>query len=213
MKKKSSENSFLRIGLTGGIGSGKSIVCSQFAQLGRTVLYADEIARELTDTDGAIKTAIRKAFGDAVFLDSGLVNRKALAGIVFGNELRRKKLNQIIHPRVFQAVESAIANLSEARKNPYIVIEAALIFESGMDKQLDYVVVVNADEELRIQRIMARDGISRDEVLARMRSQMDITQKLKLADFVIENDGSEAELLARAKFLDALFSSISTGKR
>ncbi len=209
MKTASTKN-FLRVGITGGIGSGKSTVCAQFSSRGRTVLCADEIGRHLTDTDDQIKTAIRNRFGDGVFLQNGLVDRKALAAIVFNNKSLRQKLDAIIHPVVFKAVESSIANLSLAQKSPYLLVEAALIFESGMDKKLDYVIVVNADEERRIKRVVDRDHVSRDSVIARMRSQMDVDQKLKLADFVIDNDGSEQELQRRVEFLDTLLSRMCT---
>lgn len=200
---------FIRVGVTGGIGSGKSTVCKLFASLGRVVLSADEIAKDLTNTNDVIKSSIRKMFGENVFLPNGLLDRKALAAIVFKNHSLRKKLDSIIHPHVFVAIEDAIEKLPPSKRSPYVIIEAALIYESGMDERLDYVVVVNADEETRIRRVMERDQATREAVLARIHSQMDMAKKVKLADFIIENDGSEDELLERTKFIDRIHSHIT----
>lgn len=201
----------LRVGVTGGIGSGKSTVCKLFASMGRPVLSADDIARELTDTNYAIQSAIRKLFGISVFLPNGRVDRKALATVVFNDHSLRKELNAIIHPHVFSAIDQAIEKLDAAVH--YVVIEAALIYEAGMDEQLDYVVVVNADEPTRITRVMSRDNVSREAVRARMNAQMDVEKKIKLADFVIENDGTEDDLASRVRFLDTLLSMMNLPKK
>lgn len=202
MKKKSTD--YLRVGVTGGIGSGKTVVCNLFARLGRTVLSADAIARTLTDTSPDIKASIRQAFGDEVFLPNGLVDRKALAARVFKNRSHLRTLNTIIHPHVFRSIEETLSQLPAEQKKPYVIIEAALIFESGMDKGLDFVVVVSADEKLRIDRVMKRDGVAREEVLARMQAQMDVEEALRRADFVLTNDGAEADLEKSVRFLDTL---------
>ena len=197
-----SHRKLLRVGVTGGIGSGKSTVCKLFASLGRPVLSADEIARELTDTNEKITSSIRKSFGDAVFLPNGLVDRSALAAIVFNNHNLRKTLDAIIHPHVFTAIDRTLAKLDSTAG--FAVIEAALIFETRMEKELDYVIVVTADEKTRVARVMARDRIPEEAVRARISSQMSAEQKILLADFVVENDGAEAELAGRVKFLDTL---------
>lgn len=205
-----SRESFLRVGVTGGIGSGKSTVCKLFAKLGRTVLSADEIAREVTDTHNDIKASIRKTFGDKVFFPNGNLNRQALANIVFQNQSLKKQLDAIVHPHVFTAVDLAIEQIPHSQRTPYVLIEAALIFESRMDERLDHVIVVHADEETRIERVMNRDKISRDAVLARIQSQMDPKEKKELADFVIENDGDEAELFERVQFVDRILSMVNS---
>lgn len=202
LKQKSPR--YLRVGITGGIGSGKSTVCNLFARLGRAVLSADAIARSLTDGNDDIKASIRKAFGTGVFLPNGAVDRKALAAHVFMNRTRLQTLNAIIHPHVFRAIEQALSQLPTTQRQPYVVIEAALIFESGMDKQLDYVVVVSADEGKRIDRVMKRDGVTREEVLARMQSQMNVEQALRRADFVLTNNGTEPDLERSVAFVDSL---------
>ncbi|MBX2992734.1 MAG: dephospho-CoA kinase [Bacteroidetes bacterium] len=201
----------LRVGVTGGIGSGKSTVCGLLAAMGRPVLSADDIARGLTDTNNEIQSAIRETFGSTVFLPNGLVDRKALASVVFNNRSLRKTLDAIIHPYVFSAIDVAIGQFDAAVR--YVVIEAALIYETGMDKRLDYVVMVNAAEKTRIVRVMSRDNIAREAVEARIRAQMDVKKKVTLADFVIDNDGSENELASRVKFLDTLLSLMNPAKK
>ncbi len=199
-----SDQSFLRIGVTGGIGSGKSTVCKLFAKLGRSVLSADDIARRLTQTNTDVKLSIRKTFGEQVFSQDGNLNRKELAGIVFQNQTLKKKLDKIIHPHVFAEVDLLIRRLPPAERSPYVLIEAALIFESEMDERLDYVIVVQADEETRIKRVIERDNVNREDVLARIRSQMDVNAKVELADFLIQNDGDEQSLFERVKFFDKI---------
>jgi len=198
----------LLVGVTGGIGSGKSTVCKSFAKHGRTVLSADDIARQLTDTNDEIKSSIKQTFGDKVFLPNGLVDRNALAVIVFNNQSLRKKLDAIIHPKVFTAIDNAIEQLPSSKQKPYVVIEAALIYESGMDERLDYVIVVNASEHERIERVMRRDGVPREAVVARIHSQMSMEQMLRRADFVIENNGDEQGLAETVRFLDRLLASL-----
>lgn len=206
------EEEYLRVGVTGGIGSGKSTVCKLFAQMGRAVISADEIARELTASNDGIKAAIREAFGDKVFHFSGSLHRKALAEVVFNNEEAKEKLNAIIHPLVFETIEARINALKPSERSPYVIIEAALIYESRMDDDMHYVIVVDAKEELRIERVMERDDVDRDAVRARIRSQMEVQEKLDLADFVIVNEGTEADLIERVAFIDRLLAMMGTTK-
>jgi dephospho-CoA kinase len=194
----------LLVGVTGGIGSGKSVVCREFERLGRSVLSADGIARELTDADREIREEIRAAFGPAVFAPDGSIKRKEVANIVFHNRELRDKLNAIIHPRVFIRIEEILSRLPPAARQPYVVIEAALIFESDMNKRLDYTIVVDAPEEIRIKRVMERDGCSRENVLARIAAQMSAHQKRERADFVLENNEALTALAGKVAFLDRL---------
>jgi dephospho-CoA kinase len=203
------EHSFLRVGVTGGIGSGKSTVCTLFTKLGRTVLSADDIARDLTETNSDIKASIRETFGDDVFLPNGALHRRALAEIIFKDAGAKEQLNAIVHPLVFEVLEEKIHKLKPADRHPYIIIEAALIYETRMDDDLEYVIVVNAKDETRIQRVMQRDKLTREGVLSRMQAQMDVKEKVELADFVIENEGSEAELIERISFVDKLLAMLA----
>lgn len=204
--------SFLRLGVTGGIGSGKSLVCKVFADLGRKVIEADTIARVLVDTDKAIQSQVRNAFGSSVFLPSGKLDRKELARIVFTHPAKRKKLNAIVHPYVFKSIEREIQDSLPESLVPFVVIEAALIYETGMDKELDYILVVNAAEATRIKRVMDRDKVSRDDVVRRMNAQLPVEAKVKKAAFVVENNGTPQELIERIQFINTLLSSLTATK-
>ena len=198
--------------MTGGIGSGKSTVCSLFSQLGRFVISADEIASRLSDHDENVKNRILKTFGKEVYFKNGLLNRKRVADLVFQHESLRKKLNAILHPQVFRAIDAQVQKLSDSRRSPYVVIEAALIYETGMDERLDYTIVVDAREDTRIKRVMARDGCTRKEVLDRIHSQMPVEKKLKKADFVIGNERSRSELMPKVKLIDSLLDQVVNTK-
>lgn len=199
------------MGVTGGIGSGKSAVCREFERLGRAVLSADRIARELTETDESVRSKIKTAFGPGVFAADGSLKRKDVADLVFHNRGLREKLNGIVHPRVFTRIEEMLSRLPAAARLPYVVIEAALIFESGMDARLDYTVAVDAPEEARIARVMRRDGCSREEVLTRIAAQMSVHEKREQANFVLENSQEESSLAGQVAFLDRLFATLSPG--
>jgi dephospho-CoA kinase len=177
----------LHIGLTGNIGSGKTVVASIFSTLGVPVFHADLEARKLYNLD-IVKDKIRNLFGDGVFSPSGDILRPRLAGIVFSNKDMLDHLNEIIHPAVRQNYLDWCGQFPE---KPYSLYEAAILFESGHYKAMDKVICVTAPEELRIRRVMERDGISRNETENRIANQWQEEQKIALADFVIRNDGSE----------------------
>lgn len=176
----------LKIGLTGGIGSGKSTVARIFEVLGVPVYYADEAAKALMNEDGELKQKIKNEFGDAVYINEKL-DRKALAGIVFNAPEKLSRLNALTHP----ATIAAAGKWMQQQTTPYSIKEAALIFESGAQEYLDYVIGVTAPAPLRIQRTMHRDGITREEVMARMDRQLDEAMKMRLCDFVLVNDEQE----------------------
>ena len=176
----------LKIGITGGIGSGKTTVAKVFEVLGIPVYYADDAAKRLMNTDEKLKEKIQLQFGNDVYKD-GRLDRKYLAEIVFKNPEKLQLLNALVHPAILKDAERWMQNQSTA----YSLKEAALIFESGAQEQLDYVIGVTAPDPLRIQRTMHRDSITREEVILRMDKQMDETIKIKLCDFVIKNDEQE----------------------
>ena len=178
----------LKIGLTGGIGSGKSTVAKVFEVLGIPVYYADDAAKRLMNEDEALKQNIKKTFGQAVYKD-GQLNKKYLADIAFNNPDKLQLLNALVHPATLQDSKKWMQQQTSA----YAIKEAALIFESGAQEQLDYVIGVYAPAPLRIQRTMQRNSIIREEVIARMDMQLDETIKMRLCNFVINND--EQELL------------------
>jgi dephospho-CoA kinase len=171
------------IGLTGGIGSGKSTVAKIFAQLGIPVLDADATAKHLMNNDESIKAALIKTFGEDVYMDHQL-NRQFLAKLVFEDAFKLNQLNAIVHPVAIQYAKEWALKQSA----PYVIKEAALFFESGSSEGVDKMIGVTAPKHIRIQRVMQRDAISRDEVIKRMDHQLDDSLKMKLCDWVIQND-------------------------
>lgn len=178
----------LKIGLTGGIGSGKSTVARLFELHGIPVYYADTAAKDIMNTDEALKEQIIHHFGADAYTDK-LLNRKYLADVVFKNKEKLELLNSLVHPATIKAADTWMKH----QKAPYAVKEAALIFESGSQSELDYVTGVYAPKTLRIHRTMQRDQVDRDEVLKRMKNQIEEEIKMRLCDFVIYND--EQQLL------------------
>jgi len=178
----------LKVGLTGGIGSGKSIVAKCFTILGIPVFDADSVAKQIMQTDEALIAAITSTFGKDIYIE-GVLNRKLLASIVFNDPFKLEQLNALVHPATITAADRWI----EQQQAPYVIKEAALLFESGSVSHLDKVIGVTAPMALRIKRVMDRDQTNRQEVLTRMSRQIDENIKLKLCDFVIENN--EQQLL------------------
>jgi dephospho-CoA kinase len=199
-----SDRDFFLVGVTGGIGSGKSAVCGGFQQLGRTVLSADGIAREIMEREMPIKKKVQQLLGAAAYTSEGILDRQFVADRVFTDPASKKKLDAIVHPAVFREIENRVSSLPKEQRTPYVIVEAALIYESGLDKELDYVIVVEAGEETRIQRVMQRDKCSRDQVLRRIAAQMPPDEKSKRADFVIRNDSSPDQLPPKIRFIDHL---------
>jgi len=176
----------LRIGITGGICSGKSTVAKVFEVLGIPVYYADDAAKRMMNEDEELKQKIEQQFGNDIY-KNGKLDRKKMADIVFASPEKLKLLNALVHPATIKDAERWM----KQQTTPYTLKEAALIFESGAQENLDYVIGVTAPAPLRIQRTMQRDGVSREEVIARMDKQMDETIKMKLCDFVLVNDEQE----------------------
>jgi dephospho-CoA kinase len=179
----------LKIGLTGGIGSGKSLIARIFEVLGIAIYYADTAAKKIMNNDEILKTEIIKHFGDDAYMD-GLLNKKYIASKVFDNKKQLALLNSLVHPAAIRDAEKWM----QQQKSAYTIKEAALIFESGSQQYLDYVIGVYAPKPLRIHRTMQRDNISRDEVLKRMNNQINEEIKMRLCNFVIYNDEQQAVL-------------------
>lgn len=202
------KHGILTVGITGGIGSGKTTVCKIFEELGATVLYADDIAKKLMEEDEKLKKEIEKLFGPNAYIE-GKLNRKFISDVIFSDKEKRKALESVVHPVVVKEIIKKFKEISKGKSEDFVIVEAALIFESGFDKELDYVVVVDADEELKVKRIMERDNCTREEVIKRMKAQMSQSKKRSLADIVIQNDGDIETLRERVKFLYSLFQKIS----
>jgi dephospho-CoA kinase len=173
----------LKIGLTGGIGSGKSTVAAVFEILGIAVYYADQAAKQIMNEDDALKQEIIREFGEGSYVD-GRLDRQYISSRVFNDPRKLASLNALVHPATIRNAE----NWMKKQSGPYAIKESALIFESGAQENLDYVIGVYAPERLRVQRVMKRDKSAEDEVIDRMRNQMDEKKKMSLCDFVIRND-------------------------
>lgn len=198
----------MRLGITGGIGSGKSLVCALFAQLGVPVLSADLIAKKIIGCDEEVQREVLHLLGEEAFDRDGSLNREHIASMIFSNRSLQKKLNAIVHPRVEKELDRQLA---EFEKNgvKVAIVEAALIYEAGYDRRLDAVIVVDADQRERVRRVVERDKSSPSEVRKRMRSQWSVARKLLKADYVIRNDGSREDLERNVRFLHNLFTHIT----
>jgi len=173
----------LKVGLTGGIGSGKTTVARVFEILGIPVFYADGASKRLYDEDPELRRSIEEHFGLELY-SGGMFNREKMAAIVFADPSRLELLNSLVHPRTIADAN----NWMNRQQAPYVIKEAALIFESGSGTDLDYVIGVSSPKHYRIQRVMERDGVTRDAFLQRAARQIDEDIKMKLCDFIIRND-------------------------
>lgn len=173
----------LKIGLTGGIGSGKSAIAGIFNVLGIPVFDSDKQAKLMMEQDQPLALSIQQHFGEGSYI-GGRLNRTYLANIVFNDSAKLDLLNALVHPATIDAANTWM----NAQTADYVIKEAALLFESGSAAQLDYIVGVYSPQHLRIKRVMERDNVDRDQVLARMSRQINETIKMRLCDFVINND-------------------------
>lgn len=198
--------SFIKVGLTGGIGSGKSTAARRFAALGARVYHADELSRRALDPGAACYDRVVSAFGKEILNPDGTIDRKTLAKLVFADENKLAMLNGIIHPYVIGELFS-MAGRDLGASGGVAVFEVPLLFESGMDERMDANVVVSSEQETRVRRVMERDGLTREHVLSRMRAQMPEEEKRLRADYILENDGSKEDLLRQ---VDALYELLKT---
>lgn len=196
----------LKIGITGGIGSGKSTVSNIFKVLGIPVFDADSEAKNIMETNADVKRKLIEEFGNEVFIE-GKLNRKHLSSIVFVDTYKLEKLNAIVHPA---AIEAGL-NWAAKQTAPYIIKEAALMFEAGSATNLDFVIGVYAPQALRLKRVMHRDNFGRHDVLNRMSKQINETIKMRLCDFVVINDEQQL-LIPQVLKLHEQFLAIATEK-
>ena len=175
----------LKVGITGGIGSGKTTVCRVFEVLGIPVFYADDAAKSIMHTDAVLREDIINSFGPNSYSENGDLNRKFIAAIVFNNSEQLFKLNALVHPAVFRAFDRWVG---EQEGVQYVLKEAALLFESDAHKMCDQSILVKSPEALKIKRIMARDQTTAEEVRLRMDRQFSDQKKEKMADHLITND-------------------------
>lgn len=179
----------LTIALTGGIACGKSTVAGMLAELGASIIDADAISRSLTAPDGLALPAIRERFGDGVFHPDGTLNRAALSAVVFADEQALHALNGITHPLIFRQMQEQ-AEACRKRGAEIVVLDVPLLFETGMQHLGDIVACVHCPQETQIDRLRARNAMSREEALSRIASQMPVKEKVRKSDVAIDTDCS-----------------------
>ena len=184
----------LKVGLTGGLGSGKSTASKFFNSLGAFILDADNAAKKLIESSKEVKNELIKEFGTDIMDANSNVDKKKLARVAFQDEDHQQRLNYVVHPHIHNAIDKSFNEILDQNNHQLFIVDAALIYESGYDAHLDYVIVVTAQLKHRMERALNRNTLTRDEILKRIEFQWPEEDKTSLADFVIHNDGSEAEL-------------------
>lgn len=180
----------LKIGITGGVGSGKSLAAACFEELGYPVIYADKVAKQLYASDKLLLSKLVKEFGKSIIDEHGNLSRENARKIIFSSKKNIKRVNSIVHPFVFREMDKIYSKL----KSRIVFFEAAIMFESGSYKRMNYILLIFTNKELRIKRLIKRDNYSRNGILKVMKMQMPETEKLKRADFVIKNNSTPAVL-------------------
>lgn len=191
----------LRIGLTGGIGSGKSTASQHFESLGAFVMSADDAAKQMIDTNETVQHELISEFGTDIIDGTGKVDKQKLARVAFQDEDHLTRLNSVVHPYIYDLIDKEFNRVLQEGKYGLFIVDGALIFESGYDAHLDYVIVVTAQLKHRMERALGRETLSRDEILKRIEFQWPEEEKVNLADFVIHNDGTEDELIKNVESL------------
>ena len=191
----------LRVGLTGGIGSGKSTASNFFELFGSFVINADEEAKKILYSNETVQHELISEFGTDIIDVSGEINKAKLARVAFQDEDHQQRLNSVIHPYIYNSIDDHFNDVLKDGKFDIFIVDGALIFESGYDVHMDYIVVVTALLKNRMERALARQTLSREEILKRIELQWPEEEKVNLADFVIHNDGSEEDLKKNVKSL------------
>jgi dephospho-CoA kinase len=173
------------VGLTGGVATGKSTVAKMFKQYGAVVINADQLARDVVKPGKPAWRAIVTLFGKTVLNPDRSLDRQALGSIVFRNRTKRRQLERIIHPRVAREQQRLVSRIAKRKPHAVVIYEVPLLFEAGVDKRVDEIIVVTADRETQIVRLTKRNGLSRAEALRRIRSQMPLAKKIQQADHVL----------------------------
>ncbi len=189
----------MTVGLTGGIASGKSLVADELERLGARIVDADLVSREVVRPGTPAHAGIVEAFGPEVLLEDGGIDRKKLGSIVFSDPRKLEILNSITHPRIRERIRELVSEARRADPSALIVIDAALLIEGGLFREMSKVIVVYADEKTQTERLARRDRITPEEAQKRIRSQMPLKEKLKYADYVIDNNGEPESTLERVR--------------
>ena len=191
----------LRVGLTGGLASGKSLVGTALAELGCYLIQADELGHKVLLPGGEAYDAVVNEFGEAILDDEGMIDRRRLAALVFDRPERLEKLNRIVHPAVIRREQEIEEDIARRDPAAITVVEAAILVETGSYKRFDKLIVAACTREQQIERAMHRDQYSEEEVWARLRRQLPLEEKMKLADYVIDTSGAEEQTYAQVRDL------------
>ena len=183
----------LKVGLTGGIGSGKSTASRYFESLGAFVLDADEEAKKLITSNETVQHELISEFGTDIIDCTGRVDKNKLSRVAFQDEDHQQRLNSVVHPYIFNLIDKEFNRVFNNKKHGVFIVDAALIYETGFDAHLDYVIVVTAHLKNRMERALGRETLSREEILKRVDFQWPEEEKVNMADFVVHNDGTEVE--------------------
>jgi len=197
-----------KIGLTGNIGTGKTTVAWMFEEQGVKLLNADEISHETIEPRTAAWKQLYERYGKRIVLSDGVIDRRALAGIIFSDDLERRFVESVIHPRVHEELTKRLAD-SKRNGTPLILVEVPLLFETRWDKEMDSIIVVSCELEKQIGRCQEKFGWTREEVLKRIKAQRPIEEKIAKADFVIDNGGSKEATLKQVR---RIYSSLMKGE-
>ena len=191
----------LKIGLTGGIGSGKSTASKFFEKLGAFILDADKEAKNLLEKNEIVQHEVISEFGTDIINATGKVDKKKLARVAFQDVDHQRRLNSVVHPYIYDLIDKTFDKVLSDGKYDVFIIDAAMIYESGYDIHLDYIIVITAQLKNRMERALARKTLTREEILKRIEFQWPEEEKVGMADFVIHNDGTEKELNDNIKSL------------
>lgn len=189
----------LRVGLTGGLASGKTFAGAEFERLGCAVLQADKVGHQILAGDVEVRSEIVREFGPGVLTGEGAINRRALSKIVFRDKDKLRRLNAIVHPRVFARFERFFDEVAAQYPDAVAMVEAAIMIESGSYKRYQRLVLAACPRELQVERFMRRDGASREEAESRLARQMPLDEKRRFADFVIDTGRTEADTLRQVR--------------
>ena len=189
----------LKVGLTGGIGSGKSTASNYLRALGAYVFDADKEAKDLIDTNDTVQHELISEFGTDIINIEGQVDKKKLSRVAFQDDDHQERLNAVVHPHVYDLIDASYKKAMNDNKYNIFIVDAALVYESGLHSHLDYVIVVTAQLKFRMERSLSRNTLTREEILKRMDFQWPEEEKVNASDFVIHNDTSEKDLQSKLK--------------
>lgn len=189
------------VGLTGGVATGKSTVASMFKRCGAVIIDADALARSVVEPGKPAWREIVKSFGKTVLNPDRTINRRVLGGIVFRDPAKLRRLERIVHPRVSRAQRRLVQSAFARNPRAVVVYDVPLLFEAGIERTVDHIIVVSADRDVQISRLRKRDGLSRADAIRRIKSQMPLAQKRRLADFVLDGTMSKHALFRLVKTL------------